>query len=66
MLKNWNHEYSNHYIIKFIDFISIYYAINLNINLSFMVFSNLYIRSIDLLQVSINKIIFCLKKINFI
>ena len=51
MLKNWNRRYYNHYIIKFIGFISIYYAINLDIVLSFMVFSNLYLRSIYLLQV---------------
>ena len=51
MLKKWNHRYYNHYIIKFVGFISIYYAINLDIVSSFMVFSILYFRSIDLLQV---------------
>ena len=31
MLKNRSHRYSNHYIIKFVVFMTIYYAINLNI-----------------------------------
>ena len=31
MLKNWSCKYSNNYFIKFVDFILIYYAINLNI-----------------------------------
>ena len=43
MLKNWSRKYSSYYIIKFIRFIPIYYGINLDIVLSFMVFSNLYI-----------------------
>ena len=47
MLKNWSRRYSNHYIIKFIGFILIYYAINLNIVSSFMIFSYLYLESID-------------------
>ena len=51
MLKNWNRRYSNNYIIKFIGFMLIYYVINLDIVSSFMIFSNLYIRSIDILQV---------------
>ena len=46
MLKNWSH-----YIIKFVDFMSIYYAINLTIVSSFMVFSNLYFGSTDILHV---------------
>ena len=50
-LKKWSCRYSNHYIVKFIGFILIYYDINLDIVLSFMVFSNLYLKSIDLLQV---------------
>ena len=41
MLKNWNRRYSCHYIIKFVGFMSIYYAIDLNIVSSFMIFSNL-------------------------
>ena len=49
ILKNWNRKYSNHYIIKFVSFISIYYAINLNIVLSCMIFTYLYIGSIALL-----------------
>ena len=40
MLKNWSRKYSSYYIIKFISFIPIYYGINLDIVLSFMVFSN--------------------------
>ena len=51
MLKNQSSGNSNHYIIKFIGFISIYYTINMYIVSSFMVFSNLYLGSIDLLQV---------------
>ena len=43
MLKNWSQKYSSYCIIKFISFIPIYYGINLDIVLSFMVFSNLYI-----------------------
>ena len=43
MLKNWGRKYSSYYIIKFISFTPIYYGINLDIILSFMVFSNLYI-----------------------
>ena len=31
MLKNWSCKYSNNYFIKFVGFIPIYYAINLNI-----------------------------------
>ena len=31
ILKNWNRRCSSHYIIKFVDFMSIYYAINLDI-----------------------------------
>ena len=51
MLKNLNNIYSSHYIIKFVDFMSIYYVMNLNIVSLFMVFRNLYLGSIDLLQV---------------
>ena len=51
MLKNLNHINSSHYIIKFVDFMSIYYVMNLNIVSLFMVFRNLYLRSIDLLQI---------------
>ena len=43
MLKNWSRRYFNHYNIKFIGFMSIYYAINLDIVSSFMIFSNLYL-----------------------
>ena len=50
------------YIIKFVKFMSIYYVINLYIVLLFMIFNNLYLRYIDLLQVRINKIIFPFKK----
>ena len=49
ILKNLNHIYSSHYIIKFVNFMSIYYAMNLNIVSLFMIFNNLYFRSIDLL-----------------
>ena len=31
MLKNWSRRYSSHYIIKFVDFMLIYYAINVDI-----------------------------------
>ena len=61
ILKNWCYRYSSHYFIKFVGFIPIYYAINLNIvllcmvfsylYLSCMVFSYLYLGSIALLQV---------------
>ena len=51
ILKNWSHRYYNHYSIKFIDFIPMYYAINLNIVLFCMIFSILYLESIDVLQV---------------
>ena len=43
LLKNWSRRYFNHYIIKFVGFMSIYYAINLDIVSSLMVFSNLYL-----------------------
>ena len=48
-LKNRSRRYSNNYIIKFVGFMSIYYAFNLNIVLFCMIFSNLYIGSIDIL-----------------
>ena len=51
ILKNWSFKYFNHFIIKFIGFMLIYYIINLDIISSFIVFSNLYIEYIDLLQV---------------
>ena len=51
MLKNWSHRYFNHYIIKFLRIIPIYYAIKLDIVSSCMVFNDLYLGSIDLLQV---------------
>ena len=51
MLKNWNLKYSSHYIIKCIGFIQIYYVINQDIVSSHMVFSYLYLGSIDLMQV---------------
>ena len=66
ILNNWNLRYSSNYIIKFVRFIPIYYTINLNIILSFIVFSNLYIGSIDLLKVWINKIIILKKKLIFL
>ena len=51
MLKNRSGNYSNHYIIEFIDFMLIYYTINLDIIFSFMIFNNLYTRFINLLQI---------------
>ena len=51
MLKNWSCRYYSHYFIKFIGFILIYYVINLNIVSSCVIFSYLYFRFIDLLQV---------------
>ena len=50
ILKNYSCRYSNNYIIKFIDFISIYYIINLNI-VSCIIFNYLYFGSINILQV---------------
>ena len=50
MLKNWSCRYSSRYFIKFVGFMPVYYAINLNIALSCMVFNYLYLRFIDLLQ----------------
>ena len=44
-------DLSSHCIIKFVGFILIYYAINMVIVSSFMVFSNLYFGYIHLLQV---------------
>ena len=41
MLKNLSHKYYSHYIIKCLDFISIYYAINKDIISSYMIFSYL-------------------------
>ena len=43
MLKNWSRRYSSRYIIKFVGFMLNYYVINLNIVLSCMIFSYLYI-----------------------
>ena len=51
ILKNLSHRYYNHYIIKFIGFMPIYYAINLNFVSYFMVFSNMYFEFINLLQI---------------
>ena len=50
ILNNWNRRYSNHYIIEFINFISIY-VINLDIVSSIIIFSNLYLETINILQV---------------
>ena len=50
ILKNWSRRYSGYYIIKFVGF-TLISAINLDIVSSFMVFNNLYLRFIDLLQV---------------
>ena len=58
MLKNWSRRYSSRYIIKFVGFMPIYYAINMNIVSSCLVFNDLYLGSINLLQVRINNIIF--------
>ena len=58
MLKNWSCRYSSHYIIKFASFMQIYYAINLDIVSSCI----LYLRYIDLLQVLNQKYYFPLKK----
>ena len=51
MLKKWSRKYFSHYIIKFVDFMSIYYTINLNIVSLCMIFSYLYLGFIVLLQV---------------
>ena len=50
------------YSHKFIGFMFIYYTIKLNIILFYMVFSYLYLGSIDLLKILINNIIFYFKK----
>ena len=39
MLKIWSYKYSNHYFIKFIGFLLIYYVINLDIVSLCMIFS---------------------------
>ena len=49
ILKNYSRKYSSYYIIKFIGFMLIYYAINLNIFFIYMIFIYLYLRSIYLL-----------------
>ena len=46
MLKNWSCRYYNHYFIKLIDFMSIYYVINLYIVSFGMIFNYLYFKSI--------------------
>ena len=51
MLKNRSRNYSSQYIIKFLGFMPIYYDINLHIVSSCMIFSYVYLRSIDLLQI---------------
>ena len=51
ILKNLSYKYSNNYFIKFVSYILIYYTINLNFILSYMIFSCLYLEFIDLLQV---------------
>ena len=38
--------YSRHYIIKFINFMSTYYAINMDIVSSYIIFNNLYLEAI--------------------
>ena len=49
MLKILSRRYSSHVIIRSVGFMSIYYAINLDNVSSFMIFSNSYLESIDLL-----------------
>ena len=49
ILKNLSHRYSSHCIIKFVYFMRSYHVINLDIVSSFMVFSNSYLRSFNLL-----------------
>ena len=51
MLKNWSCKYYSHYIIKFEGLMPIYYAINLNIVPSYIIFSYLYLGYFNLLQV---------------
>ena len=55
MVKNWSYGYFGRYFIKFIGFMSIYYATNLDIIslyiiLFYMIFNYLYLRSINLNQ----------------
>ena len=47
---NWNRRYSNHYIIKFINFLSIY-VISLDTVSFIIICSNLYLETINILQV---------------
>ena len=42
ILNNWSCIYYSHYIIIFVGFMMIYYAINLNIVSFYFVFNNLY------------------------
>ena len=51
MLKKLSCRYSSYNFIKFVSFMLIYYTINLDIISSYMVFTYLYLGSIDLLQV---------------
>ena len=46
ILKKLTNGYSDHYIIKFISFMSLYYSIYLDFISLFIIFSNLYIESI--------------------
>ena len=51
ILKNWSSRYSSRYIITFVGIIQSYYAINLILFHTYMIFSNLYLGCIDLLHV---------------
>ena len=55
-------RYFIHYIIKFISFMSIYYDINSDIVLFFIIFSNLYIGFIDHCKFESIKLFFFSKK----
>ena len=61
MLNNWCPIYFSHYI-KFVGFMMIYYTTNLDIVLSFMVFSNLYIGFIIYYKFESTKLFFIKKK----
>ena len=59
ILKNLSRIYSSYTILSnLVGFIPIYYAINLNIILFYMIFIYLYFGHVDQLRVLINNIIF--------
>ena len=49
ILNNQNRKYYSYYIIKFINFMLIYYTINQNIISSYITFNNLYLGCVNIL-----------------